>query len=331
MNRFVKVLGLIAVMLFVVTSCKSNTDKSDTEVVEADSNANVEQAPFFKLSVAQWSMHKMIWEGKASPFDFAKKAKEWGFEGIEYVSGLYNEELKKYESSEEGMKAIVERLKEESVAAGVQNLLIMVDGEGNLADPDEAVRTEAIENHKKWVDAAAELGCHSIRVNTFGTNDPALWEVAAADGLRRLAAYGAQKKIAILVENHGWLSSDAPLVMKVINNVNSDYLGTLPDFGNWCVKRKDGELWGECLEEYPDMYDGIERMMTKAHAVSAKSYDFDEAGNETKIDYKRMLQIIKDAGYTGYIGVEYEGGRLGEEEGIIATKELLINASKELN
>lgn len=155
MNRFVKVLGLIAVMLFVVTSCKSNTDKSDTEVVEADSNANVEQAPFFKLSVAQWSMHKMIWEGKASPFDFAKKAKEWGFEGIEYVSGLYNEELKKYESSEEGMKAIVERLKEESVAAGVQNLLIMVDGEGNLADPDEAVRTEAIENHKKWVDAVS--------------------------------------------------------------------------------------------------------------------------------------------------------------------------------
>ena len=207
----------------------------------------------------------------------------------------------------------------------------MVDGEGDLADPDESKRNAAVDNHKKWVDAAAELGCHSIRVNTFGTNDPAEWKVTVADGLKKLSAYAASKNINVLVENHGWLSSDAPLVMEVINELALPNCGTLPDFGNWCVKRKDGAQWGECEEEYPDKYDGIERLMPAAKAVSAKSYDFDEAGNETKIDYVKMLQIVKDAGYTGYIGVEYEGSNLSEKDGIAATRDLLIAAAKKVN
>lgn len=319
---------LILVFLMSFSSCKSEKKEEAPELAEVE---EVSTEPFFKLSLAQWSIHKEIWQNNIDPFDFAKTAKAWGFEGIEYVSQLYSKELEKFDNQEEGMANLIKRLKEASDAAEINNLLIMVDGEGDLADSDEDKRNEAVENHKKWVDAAAALGCHSIRVNTFGTNDPDEWRETCTDGLRKLSEYAATKNVNVLVENHGWLSSDAPLVMEVINSLGMDNCGTLPDFGNWCIKRKDGAKWGECEEEYPDKYEGIERLMPAAKAVSAKSYDFDSDGNETTIDYQRMLQIVKDAGYTGYIGVEYEGNRLSEEEGIIATRDLLINASKKLN
>ncbi len=176
------------------------------------------------------------------------------------------------------------------------------------------------------MDAAKKLGCHSIRVNTFGTNDPEIWKETVVDGLRKLSEYAATKNINVLCENHGWLSSDTPKLMEAIHNVGMANCGTLPDFGNWCIKRDLGERWGACLEEYPDKYQGIEMMLTAAKAVSAKSYDFDANGNETTLDYPRILQLVKNSGYTNFIGVEYEGTRLGEREGILATKALLLNS-----
>jgi sugar phosphate isomerase/epimerase len=281
---------------------------------------------FFKLSLAQWSFNKHIRSGEMSPFDFAKKASELGFEGIEYVSQLYTNEIEKL-----GFEVVIDSLKNESEKHGIKNVLIMVDGEGDLASLDESERNESVEKHKKWVDAAKTLGCHAIRVNLFGTNDAKIWIETAVDGLTRLSDYAATKNINVLVENHGWLSSDVPVLMKVINAVGKSNCGTLPDFGNWCIKRPEGVRWGECLEEYPDKYEGVQLMMTAAKAVSAKSYDFDTNGNETTIDYVKMLQIVKDAGYKGFIGVEYEGSRLSEEEGVITTKKLLLVASKKLN
>ncbi|MFK2819491.1 sugar phosphate isomerase/epimerase family protein [Flavobacteriaceae sp. LMIT009] len=325
MRQIVKPLVYTILFSFcVLVSCKNSEQKKESS--EDTAETETAHTPFFKLSLAQWSMNKMIRFDSVSPYTFAAKAKEWGFEGIEYVSQLYTRELAKYDNVEEGMKAIVERCKQESEAAGVKNVLIMVDREGDLASPDEAARNQAVENHKKWVDAAAELGCHAIRVNTSGTNDPAEYLASAQDGLRKLSEYAATKNINVIVENHGGLSSDAPKLVEVINAVNMPNCGTLPDFGNWCI------TWGEngCDETYPDMYDGLERLMTVAKAVSAKAHDFDADGNETEKDYVRMLQIVKDAGYTGYIGVEYEGEKLGEAEGIIATRDLLINAAKKV-
>ena len=320
---FFTMLGLLISM-----SCKQ--EKKPEKQTQVISEEQVKE-PFFKLSLAQWSIHRMIEDDGMDPYNFAKLAKSWGFEGVEYVSQLYSEELKKYDTVEEGMKQIVSRLQQESESAGIQNLLIMVDDEGDLADPDEDARNLAVENHKKWIDAAAELGCHSIRVNTFGTNDPEIWRTTVVDGLKKLSEYAATKDIDVLCENHGWLSSDAPILMEAIEAVDMENCGTLPDFGNWCVKRKGGENWGDCLETYPDKYEGIELLMPAAKAVSAKSYDFDKDGNETTIDYVRMLQIVKDAGYEGFIGVEYEGKRLSEEEGLMATKKLLIKAAQQIN
>jgi sugar phosphate isomerase/epimerase len=326
MKLISKSMCLVILVTFAMHSCKGNErEKQITATEEVTEKATV-QEPLFKISLAQWSMHRMIRNDGMSPYDFAKKAKEWGFEGIEYVSQLYSKELSKYDSIEEGMKAVVDRCKKESEAAGVKNVLIMVDGEGDLASPSVEERDQAVENHKKWVDAAAELGCHAIRVNTSGTSDPKEYLTSGQDGLRKLSKYAATKNINVIVENHGGLSSDAPKLVEVIKAVNMPNCGTLPDFGNWCMEYgKNG-----CARSYPDMYDGLERLMTVAKAVSAKSNDFDAEGNETQKDYVRMLQIVKDAGYRGYIGVEYEGNILGEEEGILATKELIIKASKQL-
>lgn len=276
---------------------------------------------FFKLSLAQWSLHKFVREEQGDPFQFAPMAKELGFEGLEYVSQLYKNQVENL-----GFDKVIDSLKTMSALNNMQNVLIMVDGEGDLADPDVTKRDLAVENHKKWIDAAEKLGCHSIRVNTFGTNDPEIWKESVVDGLKKLSIYAATKNINVLCENHGWLSSDAPKLMQAIRLVGMNNCGTLPDFGNWCIKRDQGERWGECLEVYPDKYQGIELLLPAAKAVSAKSYDFDENGNETTLDYNRIMQLVKDSGYTSYVGVEYEGSRLSEREGIIATRDLLLKS-----
>ncbi|RPE00185.1 sugar phosphate isomerase/epimerase [Aureibaculum marinum] len=316
-------LSLILIVSTSITSCKKNTKKTE----EKDKTTLTENRnPFFKLSLAQWSLHRAINDKTLNPLDFAQKAKELGFEGIEYVSGLYTEELKNM-----GMKNLLDSLKAKSDRYNIQNVLIMVDGEGNLATSDENERNEAVNNHKKWVDAAAFLGCHSIRVNLFGATTEEEWIVNATKGLKLLSEYGISKGINIIVENHGGLSSNAALLAQVIKNVDLDNCGTLPDFGNFCLKREGGAQWNaKCIEEY-DKYNGTKEMMPFAKGVSAKSYDFDANGNETTLNYARLLQIVKDAGYTGFIGVEYEGSRLSEEKGIQATKELLIKTVKTLD
>lgn len=287
-----------------------------------------EFSPFFKLSLAQWSVHKAIQSGEMDPMDFAKKSKAWGFEGIEYVNHLYERQLMTGTS----MDDLVKELNQRAADNEIQNLIMMVDlepGKGDIAVSDEQMRNTAVEMHYPWVDATAGLGCHSMRINMFGEFEPEPWKAASIDGLTKLGKYAKEQNVNIIVENHGWLTSNAALLMEVINEVGMDNVGTLPDFGNFCTKRKDGARWGECEEEY-DMYKGIKELMPAAKAVSAKSYDFDENGKETKIDYKRMLKIVKDAGYEGFIGVEYEGDRLSEEEGILATKNLLIESAKEI-
>ena len=307
---------------FSISSCKTDQPKHSNSSVKTQT----EKELFFKLSLAQWSLHRYVKDEKKSPFHFASQAKEMGFEGLEYVSQLYTDEIE-----ELGFDVVIDSLNNISKKESMQNILIMVDDEGDLADPDENKRNQAVENHKKWVDAAAKLGCHSIRVNTFGTNDPEIWKTTVVDGLRKLSEYAATKNINILCENHGWLSSNPVALMAAIKAVNMKNCGTLPDFGNWCVKRTDiNEKWGDCAEVYPDKYQGTKMMMPAAMAVSAKSYNFDEDGNETTIDFVKMLQIVKDAGYTGFVGVEYEGDLLDENEGIKATKDLLLLATTKL-
>ncbi len=328
-TKFLSKFSYAVIILFLLTilSC---TNKQKKIVEKSTPVSKEEKTPFFKLSLAQWSFHKAIRSGEMSPLDFAQKASELGFEGIEYVSQLYKEELKNDPDPKVAMQILLDTLKMKSKKYGVKNVLIMVDGEGDLGAPDSEQRDKVVENHKKWVDAAAFLGCHSIRVNAKGKGTADEVATAVVDGLSKLSIYAEKKGINIIVENHGGYSSNGEWLVNVMKTVGKSNVGTLPDFGNFCQTIGYGSINDKNCKEAYDIYKGVREMMPYAKAVSAKSYDFDENGNQTKIDYVKMLQIVKDAGYTNYIGVEYEGENLSEKDGIIATKELMLRSALEL-
>jgi len=321
-----KIASLLLICTFLF-SCKDASEKSE-EISQDNTETPVKVTQVsYKLSLAQWSLNKPIFSGKADPMDFAKTAKELGFEGLEYVSQLYMNDAVTFDLKDAGLQAILEQLKKNSDSFGMKNLLIMVDGEGDLSFSDENATQTAIENHKKWIDAAQFLGCHSIRINLFGEDDPEVWVTNSVRSLKALSEYAEPKSINIIVENHGGLSSNGALLARVLKEVGMDNCGTLPDFGNFCLKRKGGARWGaSCVEEY-DMYKGLAELMPFAKGVSAKSYAFDENGDETKIDYYKMMQIVKDAGFQGYIGIEFEGDEEDPTQGILATKALVLKAA----
>jgi len=268
-----------------------------------------EKKPLFKISLAGWSLHKAIFGKQLDHLDFAKTAKkDYGIEAVEYVNQFWKDKAQD--------KTYLADLKQRAEDNGVTSVLIMIDNEGDLGEPDEAKRTTAVENHYKWVEAAKFLGCHSIRVNarSKGSFDEQI--KLAADGLRRLSEFGAKHDINVIVENHGGLSSNGEWLATGMKTVNMKNCGTLPDFGNF------GDY---------DRYKGVTETMPFAKGVSAKSHDFDENGNETKTDYVKMMKIVLDAGYHGWVGIEYEGSKLSEPEGIKATKKLLEKVREELS
>jgi sugar phosphate isomerase/epimerase len=321
--------GAALSLMGFMAACKEKTKKETGAAEETATEAAAD--PFFKLSLAQWSINRMIRNDGVDPYTFAEKAASWGFSGLEYVSQLYAGTLAPAGYSEAAMQEFVDKSNAEAEKHGLRNLLIMIDGEGDLATSEAAERSQAVLNHHKWVDAAAAMGCHSVRVNLSGSNDPEAWVANSVDGLTQLATYAADKNINVLVENHGGLSSNAAMLARVMEEVGMDNCGTLPDFGNFCIRRNDPTDWGSgCAESY-DIYQGVRELMPYAKAVSAKSHEFDASGNETEIDYLKMLEIVKDAGYTGYIGVEFEGSGMGEEAGIIATRDLLLTAAAQLS
>lgn len=311
----------------LISSCKNASEKEAmiTEKVSETIN-DTDTTPTYKLSLAQWSLNKLIFAGKADPMDFASAAKKMGFEGLEYVSQLYTSENVNFSMKDAGLQNILKELKKRSDSLGLENLLIMIDGEGDLSFSDEKTTQTAIDNHKKWIDAAQFLGCHSIRINLFGEEDPETWVNNSVKSLRALATYAAPKNINIIVENHGGFSSDGGLLARVMKETGMSNVGTLPDFGNFCLKKEGGARWGApCVEEY-DRYKGLAELMPFAKGVSAKSYAFDDEGNETTIDYYKMMQIVKDSGFKGYIGTEFEGDVEDPSEGIAATKALILKA-----
>jgi len=272
-----------------------------------------------KISLAQWSLHRAIKINQTlSPFDFSLKAREMGFDAVEYVSSLYWNELKT-----KPIKKVTKTLLNNSKDHGIKNLLIMVDGEGDLASNNKNKRQKSVDNHKKWIEMAYNLGCHSIRVNLNGEKRKNKWIEYSSESLTQLCLISKKDKMNIIVENHGGLSSNASYLAKVMKNVNLDNCGTLPDFGNFCIKKIDPEnYFSQCINEY-DKYQGMTELMPYAKAVSAKSYDFDSNGEESTIDFKRIIEITKEFNYDGYYGIEYEGLNLGENEGISKTKKLI--------
>jgi sugar phosphate isomerase/epimerase len=264
-------------------------------------NANHVARPWFEISLAEWSLHRTIFSGKMTNLDFPRVAKQdFGIDAIEYVNQFFKDKAND--------KSYLRDLNDRCKSEGVRSVLIMCDGEGATGDPDQAARMKAVENHYKWVDAARFLGCHSIRVNAYSKGTPEEQARLCADGLAKLGEYATKQNINVIVENHGGLSSRGDWLTGVMQKVNMKNVGTLPDFGNFY--------------EY-DRYKGVEEMMPFAKGVSAKTHDFGPYGDELFVDYTRLLDIVKAAGYRGRIGIEFEGDRVSEADGIRLTKALL--------
>ncbi|MFC1639883.1 sugar phosphate isomerase/epimerase family protein, partial [Gemmatimonadota bacterium] len=230
---------------------------------------------------------------------------DYGIDAVEYVNQFFKDKASDM--------AYLTELKSRADDNGVRSVLIMCDGEGALGDPDDEARTTTVENHYRWVEAAKFLGCHSIRVNAQSQGEPDEQRSLVVDGLSRLTEFAAPLEINVIVENHGGLSSNGAWLSSVISAVAQPHCGTLPDFGNFRLQDED----------WYDRYQGMTELMPFAKAVSAKSNVFDEHGNERNIDYERVMRIVLDAGYRGYVGIEYEGTELSEPDGIRATKAIL--------
>ena len=274
----------------------------------------VQTSKLFDISLAQWSLHKAFFAKQKDAGDFAKIAKEeYGIHAIEYVNQFYKDK--------KNDEAYVKTLRKKADDAGVKSVLIMCDGEGQLGNAEEKKRKEAVENHYKWVEWAKTLGCHSIRVNAASSGSYEEQMDRAADGLRKLTEWASKLNIGVIVENHGGLSSNGAWLAGTIKKVGLKGCGTLPDFGNFRVSKD---------EEY-DRYKGVQELMPFAKGVSAKSHDFDDKGNETKTDYRKMMKIVMAANYHGFVGIEYEGSKLSEADGIKATKKRLEAVRNELS
>ena len=279
----------------------------------AAQSAAATKAPWFRISLAEWSFNRALFGNKMTNLDFPVTARrDFGIDVVEYVNQFFMDKAED--------KTYLTELRKRCEDNGVKSGLIMCDREGALGDADAAARTKAVENHYKWVTAAAFLGCHSIRVNAQSSGAFGAQADFAIDGLRRLAEFGAQHGLNVIVENHGGLSSNGKWLTAVIDQVGLPNCGTLPDFGNFNIAK----------DKAYDRYTGVREMMPFAKGVSAKSYAFDTQGNETTIDYARMMGIVKDAGYRGYVGIEFEGRNMEEVDGIRATKKLLERVRDQL-
>lgn len=256
---------------------------------------------WFQISLAEWSLHRKINKGDLKNIDFPEyTAKTFGIYGVEYVNQFFKDKANDM--------TYLKDLKNRAKDNGVENVLIMIDGEGNLGDRDENKRLQAVENHHKWIDAAHFLGCGAVRVNAAGEGTKEEVKNQVVKSLSALADYGKKGKINVVVENHGGISSHGDWLSDVLKTVGKKNCGSLPDFGNFY--------------EY-DRYQGVQDLMPYAKGISAKSHTFDENGYDTGIDYDRMMDIVKNARYKGWIGIEYEGSSVSEDEGVKLTKALL--------
>ena len=278
--------------------------------------------PDIRISLAEWSFHRALETGKMDHLDFPSRAKnEFGISVVEYVNGFFGGTKMNFKEAAKN-KAYLNEMLKRSQDAGVLNHLLMCDDEGPLSSANENERLESVENHKKWIEAAKILGCLTVRVNLHGEGNPEDRKKASIDSLSRLGEFANSMKVNVVVENHGSVTSNAEWLTEVMKKVSLNNVGTLPDFGNFCISHPWGTIQEGCADMY-DIYKGIELLLPYAKGVSAKTYDFDSNGEQPLLDYKRLTGIVKASGFKGYIGIEYEGINQPEDEGVLNTLKLL--------
>ena len=282
--------------------------------------AAVAAEPLYKISLAEWSINRPLFAGRMQHLDFAKIAKSLGIDAVEYVNQFFKDKAKD--------RTYLEEMNTRARGEGVTQVLIMVDEEGNLGDPDAGKRQIAVENHHKWVEAAKALGCHTVRVNGYSSGTAAEQMKLVADGMRRLVEFADPHGINIVIENHGGYSSNAKWLMQTIRMVNHPRAGTLPDFGNFRISGPTRANPDIKVESY-DSYIGVAELMPLAKGVSVKPRVWDFHGNSSDIDLHKMMKIVVDAGYRGHAGIEH-GPEGNELEGIRKLRQQLETVRDQL-
>lgn len=302
MKKIILLAFTIVFGLFL--SCNSSAEQTEKDTTET---------PKPKYSLAQWSINRDLFSGEMSTIDFVYAAGEMGFEGVEYVNQFFIDKAEDFE--------FLDSLNAAAEEAGVKNLMIQLDHTGNLCASDETERNKAVETAKKWVDAAKYLNAPAVRVNAHGDGSADEMKTQCMDGIGRLAEYANTQGIQVLIENHGGVSSRGDWLADLVSSLSDKEVGSLADFHNWCYETVDGGLWGECRNEY-DYYKGFAELIGSAKGVSVKAMHFDSTGNEPNLNFHKFFKIMKEGGYDGYLGVEYEGNDLPSREGILKTKAL---------
>ncbi len=272
-------------------------------------NGTSGESPWLKLAVQQYSFNRQLKSGELAMIDYPGTVVEGtGIKALEYFNGHMEEKA--------GDTGFFEAVRERCDDLGAANTMMLCRGKDALDSSDPSVRSAAIEGYRPWLEATKILGGQYIRVDVRSDGDPDEQKKHAADGLTALCEVaGNEFDMGIVVENHGGHSGNGKWVADLMKTVGLENCGTLPDFQNF--------------KEY-DPYLGIEEMMPWAKIVCAKSKEFDEAGNEVNVDYRRMLKIVKDSGFTGYIGIEFEGHGVDPIAGINLTKNLIETVMSEL-
>jgi len=303
-----KTICLLIFLFPFLQSCNHPDERSK----HASSKTAAEK---LKFSLAQWSFNRELFAGEMTNIDFINTASKMGFEGVEYLNQFFNDKAENFE--------YLDSLNAAAKSANIKNLLIMIDVDERLGASDIDERNLAVEIHKKWVSAAKYLGCSSVRINAYGDGTPDDIKDACIESISRLAAWSQEEGVQILIENHGGISSKGSWLVDLVKSLQQYEVGILPDFNNWCYARENGEIWGSpCIKTY-NRYKGLEELMPYARSLSIKSLDFDDEGNETTMDYPRLIKIIKENKYDGYWGIEFEGNGMPASEGIEKTRALV--------
>jgi len=269
----------------------------------------------FKISLAEWSVNRLLFSKKLDHLDFALEAKKHGIYAVEYVNQFFMDKAQDV--------AYLTEMNTRCQNEGITQVLIMVDREGMLGARSEADRSKAVENHKKWIEAAKFLGCHTVRVNgysdiSWSTRPEDAEEVSklVSDSIHKLATFAEAMDIHVVIENHGGYSSNGKWLADTIRKANHRLAGTLPDFGNFRISTLDGKPVSY------DSYRGVDELMPLASGVSLKPRVWDDAGNESDLDYNRMMKIVLSHGYHGHVGIEH-GDKDREWESIVDIRKIL--------
>ncbi len=304
MNRNI-ILTICLISFVIFFSCKL-AEKEEGQREISPSNE--------RLVLAQWSFNRELFKGEMSTFDFIRAAKEMGFAGVEYVNQFFKDRIEDVE--------YLDSLKTIAQEVGIKNTLLMIDGAGNLGASKKSERLEAVAMHQKWILAAKRIGCPNIRINAHGDGSREEVFAACKESIKALSNFGKLHEVGILIENHGSFSSDGDWLASLVAELDLPNISSLADFDNWCIERENGELWGApCVKEY-DRYEGMKLLLPTAKSVSVKAFDFDEEGWPKKTDFRKMFALIHEAGYDGYLAVEFEGHTIDAREGIMKTKAL---------